>query len=214
MGMEKLSDDAARQEGWVSHMKDRISEIDTWASTEGIKVRYVSGLMVTRKNAETGKLEVMLVKGSSKEPKTGERRPKDFWQFPGGYVRDGEDHVAALRREIKEELDAPIPPDLFYVKTFVPKIDPNKPKPDSVLAIHAFSLPGDSDWDVEKGNVTLGDDVSEMKWTSDPLHDENGEPRVLTQQTDYLLRVMGFEGPPNKNTNFDMSYYGDPTGEI
>jgi 8-oxo-dGTP diphosphatase len=31
-----------------------------------------------------------------------------FWEFPGGKVADGESHVAALRREIDEELDVEI----------------------------------------------------------------------------------------------------------
>ncbi|MEK7509268.1 MAG: NUDIX hydrolase [Patescibacteria group bacterium] len=191
------------------HLTNRISEINKWASEEGIKVKYVSGLMVTRTNPETGKLEVLLVKGASLvNQETSERKAKDFWQFPGGHVRGGEDHIAALRREIKEELGVSIPNDLFYVKTYVPKPEPGAKE---VLAIHAFSLPGNCDWDVKRGNVTLGSDVSEMIWTSDPLHDEKGEPRVLTQQTDYLLRnVMGYEGPANKNTLRDEEYYGDP----
>jgi len=31
-----------------------------------------------------------------------------FWEFPGGKVADGESHAAALRRELKEELDVEI----------------------------------------------------------------------------------------------------------
>jgi len=31
-----------------------------------------------------------------------------FWEFPGGKVADGESHAAALRREIREELDVDI----------------------------------------------------------------------------------------------------------
>src|SRR3989344_5124119 len=181
--------DVLHEPKYAAHLKNRISEIDTWASKEGIKVRYVSGLMVTRNNPETGKLEVLLVKGSD----------KDFWQFPGGHVRGEEGHIAALHRELKEELGVSIPPNLFYVKTYVPQPQPGLKE---VLAIHAFSLPGNCDWDIRKGNVRLGSDVSEMVWTSDPFRDENGEPRVLTEQTDYLLRnVMSYEGPENKNTN-------------
>ena len=31
-----------------------------------------------------------------------------FWEFPGGKVAEGESHTAALRREIREELDVEI----------------------------------------------------------------------------------------------------------
>jgi 8-oxo-dGTP diphosphatase len=41
------------------------------------------------------------------------RRPRGthlagYWEFPGGKVHEGESHEAALRREIKEELNADI----------------------------------------------------------------------------------------------------------
>jgi 8-oxo-dGTP diphosphatase len=32
----------------------------------------------------------------------------EMWEFPGGRVEDGEDDAAALRREIKERLDAEV----------------------------------------------------------------------------------------------------------
>lgn len=31
-----------------------------------------------------------------------------YWEFPGGKVADGESHIAALRREIREELDVEV----------------------------------------------------------------------------------------------------------
>ena len=38
---------------------------------------------------------------------------KDWWEFPGGKVEQGESKEDALKREIKEELDASIEIDRF-----------------------------------------------------------------------------------------------------
>ena len=183
----------------VEKLMTSVSDIDSWAGQEGIAVKYVSGLMATRINSETQRREVLLVKGSSKG------KPKEFWQFPGGHVLAGEGPVVALHRELREEMSVEIPNTVSYVKTYIPK-----PKPDTkeVLAIHAFMMEN-CDW--KEDTVTLGDDVSEMIWTDNPLVDENGNPRILTEQVDYMLRkTLGYEGPKNKNTCPDEDYMGRP----
>ena len=38
---------------------------------------------------------------------------KDMWEFPGGKIESGESREEALKREIKEELDADISVDSF-----------------------------------------------------------------------------------------------------
>ena len=56
---------------------------------------------------------------------------KDFWEFPGGKIEAGESREDALKREIKEELDAEI-----SVDSFLQTVEYNYPK--FHLILHCF----------------------------------------------------------------------------
>lgn len=195
----------------IERLLARIAAIDLWQKREEVQCTYVSGLVATRTNPVTGKREVLMVNG--KESKTGIR--KEFWQPPGGRVEPGEDHVAALHRELEEELrlsdfGLSIPPDISYHSTYVQK---NKR-----YAVHAFRMENCT-WDAEaltraaRERAARGEnsDVDQVIWTDNPFYEEDGKtPRILTEQFDRILRQMGFTGPKNKNSPPD-DYDGDPT---
>ncbi|MEN9390543.1 MAG: hypothetical protein RLZZ283_643 [Candidatus Parcubacteria bacterium] len=174
-------------------LRREVRSIKRWAHRENIEVEEVSGVMALRINPVTGRREVLLVRGITNG------KLKEFYQFPGGFLRDGEGPVTALHREIGEELKPtiPLPKNISYERTFTPERKPGSKK---ALVIHAFKVEH-CEWDEEKDNVTLGSDVNEMVWTDKPFEHEDGTPRILTAQVDYMLRnYLGFDGPANKNT--------------
>lgn len=60
---------------------------------------------------------------------------KDFWEFPGGKIEQGESPEDALKREIKEELDADI-----SVDSFLQTIEYDYPKFHLILHCYLCSL--------------------------------------------------------------------------
>ena len=60
---------------------------------------------------------------------------KDFWEFPGGKIESGESREEALKREIKEELDADI-----SVDSFLQTVEYDYPKFHLILHCYLCSL--------------------------------------------------------------------------
>jgi len=60
---------------------------------------------------------------------------KDFWEFPGGKIEPGESPEDALKREIKEELDADI-----SVDSFLQTVEYDYPKFHLILHCYLCSL--------------------------------------------------------------------------
>ena len=181
-------------------LRREVRSIHKWARREKIQAEEVSGIMALRINPMTGRREVLLVRGITKG------KLKEFYQFPGGFLRDGEGPVTALHREIGEELKATVPRNVSYERTYAPELKPGSKK---ALVVHAFKIEHcnwekpDANGNVPEGKipVTLGDDVNEMIWTDKPFEHDDGTPRILTAQVDYMLRYhLGFVGPDNKNT--------------
>ena len=60
---------------------------------------------------------------------------KDMWEFPGGKIESGESREEALKREIKEELDADI-----SVDSFLQTVEYDYPKFHLILHCYLCSL--------------------------------------------------------------------------
>ena len=209
---KELEGDTAGWNSWAKRAKD----FEGRELKAEVKITFVSGIAFLRTNPKTGKREVLLVHG--RDSQTG--KPKEFWQFTGGKVHRKENHLKALQRELKEELGIKLgrKDTIRYNNTYTPWADFQALQPDAetakALTIHSFiaECAYEEDGSIVMGKrITRGGDVDEMEWTSNPFVGKDGNPRVLTEQTDAILRQLGFTGPTNKNTCSNPLWDGDPT---
>ena len=93
---------------------------------------------------------------------------KDFWEFPGGKIEEGETEEEALKREIKEELDT-----IIEVKELFKEIDYDYPNFHLHMKIFISKI--------KEGKLTLVE-AEDSKWTSkDEIKNLNWLP------ADYLV---------------------------
>lgn len=93
---------------------------------------------------------------------------KDFWEFPGGKIEEGETEEEALKREIKEELDT-----IIEVKELFKEIDYDYP----TFHLHMKIFISE----IKEGKLTLVE-AEDSKWISkDEIKNLNWLP------ADYLV---------------------------
>lgn len=86
---------------------------------------------------------------------------KDWWEFPGGKIEQGENHVQALSREIKEELSVDI-----KVDSFLTTVEYDYPSFHLIMHCYMCSI---KDRDVtllehEAAKWLLPEELSTIKW--------------------------------------------------
>ena len=99
-----------------------------------------------------GKKQVLLVR-------RGVEPFKEYWDLPGGFLENGEDPLAGLYRELKEELGlSPLHPELFF--TFVERY-PRKDLPEeaqfTLCLFYLIEMVGEN-------TLSARDDISQAEW--------------------------------------------------
>lgn len=81
-----------------------------------------------------------------------------FWDLPGGFLKEGEHPLAALRRELREETGLEVEPDRFF-GAWVDWYRESEDEPGSIATLNLC-------WTarVRGGRPLAADDVSELRW--------------------------------------------------
>lgn len=85
-------------------------------------------------------------------------RNRKMYYFPGGKIMDGESHLDAFQREIKEELKLNIPKEqISYIGTVVGQAYPQQ---DMLTELNGFKVHMNINWD----EVEIDNEITDLKW--------------------------------------------------
>jgi mutator protein MutT len=123
------------------------------------------------------------------QPRSGDPTLAGTWELPGGKVRPGEDHAAALAREVEEETGVAVRVGELAVALC-------HAYPDRRVALHAYLC------------EPVGDarPVRWARWTSPEEYRAMPMPDANPAVVDALERALGARSAEGVDTNSSISY--------
>ncbi len=132
---------------WIRQEVQAVSRQTFLARNGKIRIRVVAGIL----RDDNGRVLIA--------ERIGDQAFAGLWEFPGGKIKDGEESLSALKREIDEELGIEIlQPTLFM------SLDHDYP--DRSVAIDFYLI---NDW----SNTPEGRDGQALRWVSPDALEEN-----------------------------------------
>lgn len=116
--------------------------------------------MATRRHIEVAAAVIFDAAGHLLATQRGYGSYKDWWEFPGGKLEPGEDPEAALRREIREEMEAEL-----QVERLLATVEYDYPE--FHLKMHCFRCTFASDYKLlehESARWLAPDELDAVRW--------------------------------------------------